>query len=312
VAPLVSIGLPTHERAATLERAIASALGQTHTDLELVISDNASGDDTPALCRAAAERDPRVRVVRHPENLGPTANFNSLFAALQGTYAMVLADDDHLDPDYVERCLAALQADPSLAVVCGLARYERDGAFSHDGHAVDLLDADPAARVRSYFSAPGDGPFYGLCRADALRAAAPMPNVLANDWLMVARMAMAGKVRTLTTTRIHRALGGTSADIAGILHAFDAPSFQARVPHLVMAGHAFADIGWRASAYSGLAPRARWALAVRSAPGVIDWPSFAWHLTAPTAARLGRRPRSRWIWRAYDRITRALGAGQQP
>lgn len=307
--PLVSIGLPTFQRPDSLRRAVASILAQTHTDLELVIADNASADETPQVCRELAASDRRVRIVRRPHNLGPTANFNGLFADAASPYFMVISDDDHLDHDYVEKCLAELEADPALGVVCGVARYERDGAFSHDGVAIDLLDGDPAARVLAYFRAATDAPFYGLRRAAVLRATTPMPNVLANDWLLAGRMAALGKVRTLTSTRIHRALGGTSADVAGIVREFGAPSFQARLPHLVMAAHVLADIGWRAEAYAGL-PRAQ--LAARAAPGVIDWPSLAWHLTAPTAAGLGRRPRGRWVWRAYDRFTRALGAGRGP
>src|SRR5436309_10768157 len=85
-APLVSIGVPTYERAATLERAVQSALAQTHDRLEVVISDNGSGDRTEELCRELAARDPRVRYLRHERNLGSTANFNHLFEVCSGEY----------------------------------------------------------------------------------------------------------------------------------------------------------------------------------------------------------------------------------
>jgi len=70
----VSIGIPTYNRAAGLERAVASVLGQTHRELELVISDNASTDNTPELCARLSASDARVRFLRQPFNRGPTAN----------------------------------------------------------------------------------------------------------------------------------------------------------------------------------------------------------------------------------------------
>lgn len=310
IAP-VRIGLPTFNRAASLERAIVSVLEQTWSDFELVISDNASTDETEAISRSWVKRDERVRYLRAAENRGPTANFNALFAECsQARYAMMLADDDWLDPDYVELCRAELEARPGHALVCGLARYVRDGAFVREGVEMQLQDDDAAARVRAYFEAVEDnGTFYGLVRGTALAAATPMPNVLGNDWLLVARLAFTGKVTTLRTTHVNRELDGTSADIETILRTFGAPTMQARVPHLFMARHVAADIGWGSPAYAPLGSQ-RVRLAMRCAWSAIDWPSLAWHVTAPTAASIGRRRRGHWVWRVYDRITRALGAGR--
>lgn len=312
--PSVRIGLPTFNRAATLDRAISSALAQTWTDLEVVISDNASTDGTEALCRAWAERDARVRYLRADSNRGPTANFNRLFAECsEAPYAMMLADDDWLDADYVERCRAELEARPDHAIVGGLARYVRTGEFVHTGVELQLPHESGAERVRAYYATVDDnGTFYGLMRGAALGAAAPMPNVLGNDWLLVARVVFAGKVRTLTTTHVNRELEGTSADIDTILKTFGAPSFQARLPHLVMAAHVLDDVARGSQVYAPLGAPRRWALGIGSAWAAINWSSLAWHATAPTAAALGRRPRGRLLWRAYDRLTRLLGAGRRP
>jgi hypothetical protein len=310
-APLISIGVPTYNRGALLDRAVASALAQTVEDLEVVISDNASSDDTQQRCADWAARDPRVRVVRRAINLGPTENFNSLFTGFRGRFVMLLSDDDWLDPDYVATCLARLQAEPQLAVVAGTARYVRGEVFVREGAATQLPQTTARERVLAYYRAADDGPFYGLMRREALHAAVPMPNVLANDWLHVGRLATQGAIAMVDTVHIHRELGGTSASIEGILQTFGASTLGARAPHLVMARHVFADVGWRGAAHTTLGGRAtRLAIAARCAPGVINWPSLAWHLTAPTMLRLHRRPRGRPLARAYERITKALGAGQ--
>jgi hypothetical protein len=148
-------------------------------------------------------------------------------------------------------------------------------------------------------------------RGEALGRAAPMRNELGNDWFHLAAVAFQGKIATLPGPPIHRDAGGTSATLAGIVTIFGGDArLKARVPHLFMAASAFAEIGWRARVYESLGRLGRLVLAARAAPLVIDWRSVAWHLVAPTFARLARRPRGRLVARAFERATRALGAGR--
>ncbi len=310
---LVSIGIPTYNRAPTLRRALASALAQTHDELEVLVSDNASADGTEELCRAVAADDPRVRYVRQPRNLGPTANFNSLFASVRGDYVGLLADDDWLDPCYVAACLQALRADPHAALVAGRPRYVRAGQFAFDGVAHRHRGGDPAARVRAYLASVDDnGVFYGLMPRAVLDRVRPLPNVLGNDWLHVARIAHLGTIETLDDVRVNRELGGTSADIGSILATFGTSApWQERVPQLVIAAQLLRDIGWGHPVYGDLGPSRRLSLAVTAALTSIRWPDLAWHLVTPGVASLAHRRRGRAVWAAYDRLTRGLGAGQQ-
>jgi glycosyltransferase involved in cell wall biosynthesis len=311
--PLVSIGIPTYQRAATLERALVSALAQTHGSLEVVVSDNGSTDGTEVLCAAAAARDSRVRYLRQPHNLGPTANFNELFTACRGEYVMMLADDDWLDPGYVSACLAALAQDKDASLVAGWPRYLDRGEFSHDGVLHQHSERDPDARVRSYLRAVSDnGVFYGLMPRAVLQRARPLPNVLGNDWLHVARIACQGRIRTLPTVRIHRELGGTSSDVVSILNTFGRSKRQARAPQFVIAWELMRDIAWGHPAYAGLGRRRRAILGATGALASIRWRDLAWHLFTPTVAGLARRPRGRAIYHSYDRFTRAMGAGRRP
>lgn len=311
--PLVSIGVPTYERAATLERAVASALAQTHSRLEVIVSDDASQDGTEALCRGLAARDPRFHYIRHEQHIGPTANFNAVFAAWRGDYVLLLADDDWFDSDYVERCLAQLQGYPNIALVAGRARYVRDGVFVHDGVVDRHCQSDPAARVLSYLSVVDDnGSLYGLMPRAVLERARPLPNVLGNDWLHVARIASQGQIKMLEDVRVHRELGGTSADVAKILSIFGRPRWQARVPQLVIAWQLLRDIAWSHPVYEGLGRWRRLTLGFAGAVVSIRWRALAWHLVMPSVANLAQRPRGRPVWMLFDRLARALGAGRRP
>jgi hypothetical protein len=306
---LVSIGIPTFNRAAKLRRAAESVLGQTHRELELVISDNASSDDTEAVCRELCAGDPRVRYQRSPVNRGPTANFNALYEAVRGEFAMMLSDDDWLEASYVEHCLAGLLADPSRSLVAGRARYLDGQRTVRLGATMRLESPDRCRRVLDYLrSVDENGLFYGLTRRDTLRAAAPLRNALGNDWLLVASLVVQGTATTIESTQINRELGGTSADFRKLAATLGLPRAQARAPHVVIAWETLAEILWRGGAFRELPSRERALLALRASWTVLDWRSDAWHATAPTAAALGRRRGGAPLWRAYLRITRRLGA----
>lgn len=310
---LVTIGCPTYNRLASLQRAIASALEQTHPRVELIICDNASTDGTEQLCRRLADSDARVRYVRQPRNIGPTANFNTLFDLCDGDYVLMLADDDYLDPGYVAACLEVLRREPGLALVAGRARYHTAAGFSHEGVMHEHAHGDPAERVLGYLRAVDDnGVFYGLMPRAVVKQVRPLPNVLGNDWLHVARIAMLGGVRVLPAPNIHRALEGTSADVGKILATFQASRWQALAPQLVIAWQLLADIGWRHHVYSRLRLTRRVRLAVKGAGASIRWRHLAWHLLTPMMARLAALPGGAVVWQAYLRLTRALGAGRGP
>ena len=312
--PAVSIGLPTYNRASLLERAIRSALEQTWADLELVISDNASTDDTEAVCRRWAAQDSRVRYERRERNAGPTDNFNGLFATCtQAEFTLMLSDDDWLDPDYVERCLTELRARPDHAIVAGTPYHWRGEDFVYEGLALQLPQDDPAARVAAYYASVVDnGTFYGLMRGAALRAATPMPNVLGNDWLVVGRVVFLGKLLTLRDTHVHRELGGTSAAVSSIVRSVGGREIESRFPHLFNGGRIYRDIVRGSAVFAPLGMVRSRLLGLRSALGAIDWPSLAWHATEPTARSLGSHRGLGWVWRGYDALTRSMGAGRTP
>jgi hypothetical protein len=113
--PLVSILIPTYKRAALLPLAIRSALDQTYPNIEILVLDDCSPDNT----RAAAEpftQDPRVRYIRHQTNLGLPGNWKFGINASRGEFFTILHDDDAFEPTFVRDLLAPLLADPTLVL----------------------------------------------------------------------------------------------------------------------------------------------------------------------------------------------------
>jgi len=100
--PSVTIGLPVWNGEHYLPGCIDALLAQTYQDYELIISDNGSTDRTGEICLEYAARDPRIRYVRQPVNMGPFKNYNYLLDEAKGEYFMWAPVDDRWSPNFVE------------------------------------------------------------------------------------------------------------------------------------------------------------------------------------------------------------------
>jgi glycosyltransferase involved in cell wall biosynthesis len=259
----VTIGVPTFQRRDKLPRAVRSALGQTHRNIEVTVYDNASTDGTEDLVRELARDDERLRYVRRERNLGPEANMDDAIRRGEGEFTMLVADDDWIADDYVERCLAELRARPELSVAAGRPHYVRYESEVPFGARIETLDPDPATRVLAYFDAVDDNaPFYGLIRRTAIDAQPPMRRVLGFDWLWVAGLAFTGGIARVEEAALFRELGGASESTEANIRTSGLPRAHAKIPHLVIAWEVFAEIGWRSPVYGSLSRGERLRLAV--------------------------------------------------
>jgi glycosyltransferase involved in cell wall biosynthesis len=126
--PHISIGLPVYNGEEYLRKCLDSILAQTYQDFELIISDNASLDNTAVICREYALRDSRIRYYRNSKNLGANPNFNRTVKLAQGDYFKWMACDDILAPTYLARCVEVLDQNPTV-VLCHTQTVfiDRDG-----------------------------------------------------------------------------------------------------------------------------------------------------------------------------------------
>lgn len=106
--PKVSIGMPVYNGARYIREALDTLVAQTYTDLELIISDNASTDATEGICREYAARDPRIKYVRQSRNRGVIVNFQFALAEAVGEYFMWAAYDDKWGCGYLQEAVAVL------------------------------------------------------------------------------------------------------------------------------------------------------------------------------------------------------------
>lgn len=263
--PLVSIGLPTFNRAESVRATIKSVLAQDYANLEVVISDNASTDQTQSLCEEYCAIDKRIRYIRQPINLGMIGNFREVLSRSTGEYFMWVSDDDSLDPSYVRRCLEVSSTRPDVSLVCGVPIYCEIDKPAFEGVRVDLQQTSPRARVLAFYNQVNDnGTFYGLARREILLAN-PLPTVLGGDWLMIASLAYLGKILTLEDIAIYRSSRGASADVRSLARNYGLSAKKSRQPHKAIAINVARDIARSSEAYRSLNILARLALAGKCA-----------------------------------------------
>ncbi len=107
--PLVSILIPVFNRELMVGDAIRSALEQTFTDIEVVVVDNASTDGTWEVCQRFAKQDPRVRIHRNPENMGPVRNWQRCAELAQGEFSKIIFSDDTIEPEFLNKTIPLLR-----------------------------------------------------------------------------------------------------------------------------------------------------------------------------------------------------------
>jgi glycosyltransferase involved in cell wall biosynthesis len=136
--------VPCYNYGRFLQACVDSVLGQPGCDVRVLILDDRSTDDSLAIARAIAARDPRVTVVHHPVNKGHIATYNEGIDWVSAKYMLLLSADDLLAPGALARALELMEANPNVGFV-----YGRALKFSRDSEAVaePLACAQPRSSV---------------------------------------------------------------------------------------------------------------------------------------------------------------------
>jgi glycosyltransferase involved in cell wall biosynthesis len=178
--------------------AIESILAQTLKDFELVISDNASTDNTEEICRRYAEQDKRTRYVRNEKNVGAARNYNRLVEMSRAEYFKWAAHDDMLAPEYLEKCIEVLDRKPSVIVCHTETIYidENGAEYGVFDDRLDLRSSRPHKRYRGYFFRPYQrcNAIFGVIRRGELRKTPLIGPYLYSDRVLLGELALRGQV----------------------------------------------------------------------------------------------------------------------
>lgn len=211
--PVVSIGVPVYNGGRHLEQALNSLCAQTFPDLEIIISDNASTDDTQAICRKFLDADRRIRYLRQPRNIGAPRNFSSLVREARGQYFKWASAHDYCSEIFVEKCLEALQNDPSAVLSFGMTRLVADetGVTTEYDGDIEVLDEKPSDRFRRVCrSLQLNNAQCGLLRLDVLRKTGLDRPYQGGDLVLMAELALYGGFKRVPSAVFFRRMGARS------------------------------------------------------------------------------------------------------
>lgn len=196
--PVVSIGLPVFNGGDFLAQALDSILGQDLGDLELIISDNASTDDTAEICAHYAAQDARIIYNRQPENLGAAKNYNDVFRAASAKYFKWAAHDDLLKPQFLTRCIDKFESyeTPPVIVYPRSEFIDENGqVLRADRRSMHATSSSPAIRVFWAVQAMGlVTSVFGVFHREALARTQLIGSFIASDYVLLLECALLGSI----------------------------------------------------------------------------------------------------------------------
>lgn len=196
--PKVSIGLPVYNGENYVAQAISALLAQSFQDMEIIISDNASTDNTKVICQEFAAKDNRIKYVRLSENIGAAPNFNKCVELSNGEYFKWAAHDDICRPEYIEKCVNILDENQDVNMchtgteIIGsdnqiISEYTlEDNAFSSD----DPIERFANAIDKSHACIT----VFGLMRRDVLVDTPMIASFIGSDRNLIAEFALRGRI----------------------------------------------------------------------------------------------------------------------
>jgi len=193
-APRLTIGLPVYNGEKYIAESLDALLGQSYTDFELIISDNASTDSTGDICRQYEKQDSRVRYVRQPQNIGLAPNHNFVVYEARGELFKWAANDDLYARDLLKLCIEALDDYPQVVLAHSwTAKIDSSGTVT-DAYEYPLTTATPRApeRFRSILFDSGGDDDYGIMRTEVLRRTAMKESYHHADHTIVAELGLHG------------------------------------------------------------------------------------------------------------------------
>jgi len=205
-APTLSIGIPVRNGSRYLADTLDCLRKQEFADVEVLVSDNDSTDETPDIVRAAAAQDPQIRYVRQAENIGPAENFNYVFRHTRGEFFTWLACDDLFDPTFHRRMVELLRRRPDAAAAMSRVQLvdSAGNLMHHSDEPVDGDHPDPVERFIRYAGFSHYCQFcYGVVRRSAMETTRLLQPFWTSDRLYCAELALAGPLLRDPETLFH-------------------------------------------------------------------------------------------------------------
>lgn len=252
--PLVSadivIGLPVFNGERYLRQALDSLLTQSLDDFKLLISDNASTDETQAICDQYASRDPRIVYYRQSKNIGAPANFNFTFTSVESRYFKWACANDICKPSMLEACKAILDQHDDVALCYPGTEIidAADRVVERYQSRLHLMQDQPAQRMMQLLLTMRlNNAQSGLIRSSMLSKTRLEGIFSGSDVNLMAELSLYGKIYELESPLFQRRISADASTLnktAAELNKFNRPQSE-KIRHMPAIRHhleAFASV----------------------------------------------------------------------
>ena len=195
--PKVSIGIPVYNGAKTLASTIEAAINQDYGNLEIIISDNCSTDETQIIAESYQAKDPRIKYVRQEKNFGMTSNFSKVFEYSTGEFFMWAAHDDRHAPTFISSCLPYLlkETEAGLCVPKTQAFYRDQVSWISNMKSFSGIDTRTKLFGETLRHFPAVG-MYGLYRRSIIQKTGLWKNFTGADLVFIQDLTLHGYIVT--------------------------------------------------------------------------------------------------------------------
>lgn len=203
--PLVTIGMPVLNGAATIRASLESLLSQTYRNLRIIVCDNASTDETALIVTELAARDPRVQLKSFADRSDIRTSFERAFATAAGDYFMFAPCDDRWEQTFIALAVQKMQVTPGASVCCGRIEMLENGKSIGASEGVQKITGPADRRWRDALIETVDAArLYGLLRVSALSGLIPATAPEGWDHYVTAKLALRGDIIMIDSTAMYR------------------------------------------------------------------------------------------------------------
>jgi glycosyltransferase involved in cell wall biosynthesis len=197
---IVSIGMPIYNESKYISETIESVLNQEFRDFQLIISDNASTDNTLSICQKYAAQDSRIRIIQNDTNIGASDNFKKVFEESNSQYFVWMAGHDLWHSQFLSKCIDGLDQNSSVVLYYpkSICIDDTDQNLGVIGRGIDTRGLDPVSRFQVVLWGMGYGsPIYGLLRSSALKQVTLGTKTVGPDNILLNELSLLGDLAYL-------------------------------------------------------------------------------------------------------------------
>jgi len=203
--PLVSIALPVYNEGKFIQETIESLLAQDYGNFEIIISDNASNDNTSQICESYSRKYSNIKYIRQEKNIGPSENSSFLAKTAKGKYYMLAAGHDKWSANLISQSVQALETNPNANIAFSTPIWIDENGNFLDKHSgwYDTRGLQAVARFFMVFWGSMN-PILGVMRLTDLPKLRKNYDFVGGDLVMLLELAMAGEFLHVTDACFYR------------------------------------------------------------------------------------------------------------